>query len=420
MSQIQKFYSETSLLTRFVLAVLTIAIYYYVYRYALQYNDENTSPTYTATPTIFKYGKYLLLLLVYLHFVLKGRIVTVNRKFGMGIYLYIVLFNSLLLLRLIIFGEIDTLKLMTISIIPLIYIKVAWSELDFCKIEKFLYKFYVFAIIYELVQLFLFFTQGRLPALAYEDSISVRFGGPWDDPNGWGISLSFFIPFVYYYTAGLKKKVLVVIGILMLIASQSLTAIGAFICSCSLAEYMIHKKRRVLYLCIAFVVAFISYLFCEFFLSNSFIIDYMEMKQGSIDDHANSLSIFSDFEWYNYLIGIGTPFFNESDYSNMLCFGGILMLLLYFMIALLNISQIYRIIKRQEANLAFWKGVLTFQIAFLIASVNLPCTRMFYLYVLFNVFLCISGLGQQSLGKSKSLTPENYYAGNSQNKYGVK
>ena len=66
------------------------------------------------------------------------------------------------------------------------------------------------------------------------------------------------------------------------------------------------------------------------------------------------------------------------------------MLLFYFTISLSNIFKLFKIVKRQSNEVALWRGALTFQIAFLLASSNLPCTRMFYLYMMFNVFLCIS------------------------------
>ena len=375
----------------FVISILIVALYYYVYRYVFRYNDEGTSPTYSETPIVFKYGKYILLLLIYSYYILKSRNSITIGKSSQRILICIFLFVTVLFLRLCALGEIEDIKLLMVGVLPFIYIKLNGYVLDYNRISRFFYYFFLFSTIYELIQIFLFFSIGRLPALAYEDSISVRFGGAWDDPNSWGIALSFFIPFVYYFCKNsFRRKSLVACGLLMLIIAQSLTAIGAFVFSVSLTEYMIHKNKRVLYLLIVFILLFTFYQLYELFLSNSFILDYIEMKQGSIDDHAKSVDIFSEFEWHNYLLGVGESFFNESDYVNMLCFGGIPMLLLYFTISLGNIFRLYRIVKKHCNEVALWRGALTFQIAFLIASANLPCTRMFYLYMLFNVFLCIS------------------------------
>lgn len=377
--------------TNYIISILVVSLYYYIYRYIFKYNDEGTSPTYSGTPNVFKYGKYILLLLVYMYFILKSRFIRPIGKSSQRVLLCIVFFCMVLFLRICALWELDDVKLLIVGLLPFIYIKLNGYVLDYSRISRFLYHFFLFSAIYELVQIFLFFFIGRLPALAYDNSISVRFGGPWDDPNGWGIALSFFIPFVYYYCRNsFMRKAMVSCGILMLIVTQSLTAIGAFVFSVSLTEYMIHKNKRVLYLLIVFILLFIFYQLYELFLSNSFIIDYIEMKQGSIDDHAKSIDIFSDLEWYNYLFGVGEPFFNESDYVNMLCFGGIPMLLFYFTISLSNIFKLFKIVKRQSNEVALWRGALTFQIAFLLASSNLPCTRMFYLYMMFNVFLCIS------------------------------
>lgn len=377
--------------TNYIISLLVVGLYYYIYRYIFRYNDEGTSPTYSETPNVFKYGKYVLLLLVYSYFILKSRNSVSIGKFGQRVFVCITFFCMVLFLRLCALMEIDDVKLLIVGLLPFIYIKLNGYVLDYSRISRFLYHFFLFSAIYELIQIFLFFSIGRLPALAYEGSISVRFGGAWDDPNSWGIALSFFIPFVYYYCRNIfRRKIMVACGLLMLIVAQSLTAIGAFVFSVSLTEYMIHKNKRVLYLLIVSIILFTIYQLYELFLSNSFIIDYIEMKQGSIDDHSKSIDIFSDLEWHNYLFGVGEPFFNESDYVNMLCFGGIPMLLFYFIISLSTILKLFKIVKRQSNEMALWRGALTFQIAFLVASANLPCTRMFYLYMMFNVFLCIS------------------------------
>ena len=43
--------------TRYVLAALVLFLYYYIYRYVLQYNDDETSPTYSDTPFLFQAAK---------------------------------------------------------------------------------------------------------------------------------------------------------------------------------------------------------------------------------------------------------------------------------------------------------------------------------------------------------------------------
>lgn len=50
--------------THYVCAALILFLYYYIYRYVLQYNSDDTSPTYSNTPVLFQLAKYLILVLL--------------------------------------------------------------------------------------------------------------------------------------------------------------------------------------------------------------------------------------------------------------------------------------------------------------------------------------------------------------------
>lgn len=50
--------------THYVCAALILFLYYYIYRYVLQYNSDDTSPTYSNTPVLFQLAKYLILILL--------------------------------------------------------------------------------------------------------------------------------------------------------------------------------------------------------------------------------------------------------------------------------------------------------------------------------------------------------------------
>ncbi len=389
--------------TKFVMSVLLLALLYYSYRYIFQYNSEGTSPTYTNTPELFKIGKYILLIFIYFYFIIAGggKKQKESSNYGYEVLCLIVTFDFVLFLRALLFQDVEMVKLLSVGILPLFYYwQYRGSRVDILKISNILYWFFLFSIIYEFTQFLLFFSIGRLPALAYNNSISVRFGGPWDDPNGWGISLSFFIPFVYYY----KKKSrwrysLIVIGMVMLIATQSLTAIGSCFLSWSFLQFIVNRSKRPVYVMSLILLLIISYTSYRLVLSNSFVLDYIEMKQGSVYGHAKSLNIFSSFEWFHYIIGYPENIFNESDIANILCFGGVLLLIVYMSIIFFTISGVIKLIRKNVEFLFFWKSTLAFLIAYLIASINLPCTKMFYLFVMFNVIVCLTFWGRYSLRK---------------------
>ena len=153
--------------TNYIISILVVSLYYYIYRYIFKYNDEGTSPTYSGTPNVFKYGKYILLLLVYMYFILKSRFIRPIGKSSQRVLLCIVFFCMVLFLRICALWELDDVKLLIVGLLPFIYIKLNGYVLDYSRISRLLYHFFLFSAIYELVQIFLFFFIGRLPAFLW-------------------------------------------------------------------------------------------------------------------------------------------------------------------------------------------------------------------------------------------------------------
>lgn len=378
-------------ITRLIIAILALGFFYYSYRYVFQYNSESTSPSYRDTPTFLKFLKYPVMLLIYGYAIVKFKWDKINWIEKTKVtHLLMSIFCCYLLFHTAILFDFETLKIFFVSLIPFLFLLHYKSNVNLYAVCRFLSLFYIFSIAYEIIQLLLFFLIGRLPALAYENSISVRFGGPWDDPNGWGIALSFFIPFSYfYYRRKLFKQINFLTGIIMLVLTQSLTAIGSFLLSYILYNCLLGGRKRWAY--VAFMLIFLMCgVFLGYALFGSFFTDYVSMKQGSIDSHAGSIDTFLSFQWYNYIIGLDKDVFNESDIVNILCYGGIPLLLIWLLIIVIDIICIRDMIWKKPNCPSFWKASLYYQISFFVAQFNLPCTRMFYLYVLFNILLCIT------------------------------
>lgn len=378
-------------ITWFVIAVLTLAFYYYCYRYVFQYNSDRTSPLYSDTPIILKLLKYPIMLVIYGYFIaiFEWDKICWRKKAEVPLLLLCV-FCCYLFFHTVFFFDLDTLKMSLICFIPFLFLLQNKTNINLYAVCRFLSCFYLFAIVYEVVQLLLFYLIGRLPALAYENSISVRFGGPWDDPNGWGIALSFFIPFsFFYYRRSFLRLLSIVFGIIMLVLTQSLTAIGCFLLSLMFSTCLLGGRNRWIYLAIL-AILMVCGCFFVYSIFGTFITDYISLKQGSIDDHAGSLDTILNFQWYNYLVGLDDNVFNESDIVNILCYGGVPLLITWLLIISLSILFIENVIERNPECPSFWKASLFYQISFFIAQFNLPCTRIFYLYVFFNVILSLS------------------------------
>ena len=392
MSVISRLINESRASTRFVLCLLLLGLYYYCYRYILQYNSVSTSPTYSDTPQIYKLTKYILLFVIYLYFVIIKSPFIRNRHSRRETLTYYlcVIFNVLIVLSCCLSHDyLRTVQTLSLTILPIFFYHFNFRIIKYQKILTFLLVFYLFAILYEMMQLVLFEFWGRLPALAYKGTTSIRFGGPWDDPNGWGVALSFFIPFSYFYTRK-YRFVMVVIGLVMLLLTQSLTAIGAFVASVLFATYLRNTGSRVKYVLLLLLAIWLCVLLIPSLSDHSFLHDFFRTKQRSISDHMNSTLIFGELEWYNYIVGNDQPYTFESDIANMIGRGGLLLLGVYLALIIKNITDLLGLIKENGPACAFWKASLYFQVAFLIASVNMPCSSVFYLFLMFNVILCLS------------------------------
>lgn len=268
-----------------ILLLLIFPLYYYSYRYIFQYNSAETSPTYSATPFLFQICKYLMLAFL----LARVAILNLPRKdiittpyFQKELFLLSV-FCLLFFLHGLIEGINQALVMFIAPVICCMY--GGWHYLDVEKYEKWLYVYFIYALVYDAVQIFLFFKIGRLPALAYEGSTSVRFGGPLDDPNGFGILMAFFIPFVYKYVQGRMKYVMSFFAVIMLLLSQSGTAVAA--CTAGIACMYVVKRTKSERIMFFVKMGCICVLVLHLYNNWMFLKEFMEQKQGSIDGHTN-------------------------------------------------------------------------------------------------------------------------------------
>lgn len=387
--------------TNLIILLLGVSLYYYSYRYIFQYNSSDTSPTYSNTPMSFQIGKYIIcgaIIILYL-LILNNKKKKIFNQHSLSMFVKLFLYTFFLLLYGIININIISIQRAMIYFIPLILGFWGFVTIDVYKIEKFIYYFCIYSIIYESIQVILFILYGRLPALAYAESFSVRFGGPWDDPNGFSIFISFLLPFTYYYCTNKNAKIFwIITNTLMILLAQSVTAIIAN--TMALSIYYIansnnkttrQKKAIKLFCLILFIIPI------AFILSNiSLIHTFLEMKQGSVDGHMNSFESLSQISIIQFLFGF-SHITGESDITNHIGQWGIFFLLLFYTIYLQNIYKLYHLMKQQVT--ALWKSCFIFQLTFLFASINLPVSTIFPISLTSCIIILISSFQQENKTK---------------------
>jgi len=276
-----------------VLWILFGLIFFYnFHKYIFKYGDTGTSPTYSDTPFIWKFSKYVIFMFVcvYMSFKIKNKF---RLSHGNWLFLFLISFNLLALVFFYFFsGQIifDEFEYIIWFILYLILLLIDQSVID--NMVNFFNdkaKLFVSALVlFNIIAILNFILFKRLPALGYEDGL-VRFGGGWDDPNGFG-----FLCSVFAALAIERKWWLILVGlVLSIILTVSLSTYLDLILVLILTAYRGHDKinykRSLIY-----VVLFIGLVFILFYFENQ-LLDLYSIKKGSIDEHIAFKTSYSFF-----------------------------------------------------------------------------------------------------------------------------
>lgn len=386
----------TGLYNTIIKWILFIALYYYSYRYVLQYGSSMTSPTYEDTPLTFQVTKYIVVLfLCWLTFIISAKQTKMKSDKGYvqdSVKLFII---ALFFFADGVFGGIGFKKFLC-YLPAVVFFRIGiFPNINIHCIEKIMLGFFGFSLVYEIVQVGLFFTIGRLPSLAWPGTTSVRFGGAWDDPNGYGILLCFYFPFAFFYKwkRELYKKICVISCFVMILLTQSVTAIFVLMVSFGLFFILEDSRQEIRSKRCAWIsfLSLISILFLICIYNNlpsyPMIQSFIEMKEDSVDGHNISWVEFIKFPWWGYVVG-RQGFSGEVDFVNFVSMWGFGFYLYFLSFYILSIRKIVKIVRQTHS--AFWCGCLSFQIAFLLGMFNLPCTDMFGLGVLSSMILFLT------------------------------
>lgn len=360
-------------LSKTTLSIVTYvaSVMYYWYRYPFKFNSTGTSPTYSDTPLPFKVGKYVLLVMITGMWLLYGNLKWRQER-------KVIIFAWVLAFWFLICSAFDPEELST-AFCFIIFAGMVASNINYAKIALVFSKVSVALLVIQALQILAFFLWGRLPALGYSNSLSVRFGSIWDDPNAYG---NFLVAMIYFHWVRGEYAILIAC-IPALFATQSLTAVGTFLITLPLFFAMQKRTYRSWLKSIALIFLFIAavLLFYAHFKGQIDLIvqDYSQRKSASAGDHAKHLDI-SSYNVWNYL-GISPVInFSESNVINLLSFGGVPFVLAFYVpIFLLAIRSLIKI-KEQRYALFFFLCL----ICFMIGSVGLPLGKVFP----YNIFIC--------------------------------
>ncbi|HEY9857798.1 MAG TPA: hypothetical protein V6D05_18780 [Stenomitos sp.] len=381
--------------------LLLLSFYYLAYRYPFQINSAETSPTYSDTPFALQALKYLLFFLIctvfFLNSVRGKRRMVVSREHLLDFLFFGVVFalpigyslltsDTVLLQTGIFFGAL------------LLYFISRRKEIDILQIRKWISVFLGLSIVVELIQLALYFGTGRLPALGYPNSISLRFGSIWDDPNGFAFMICFFIPFVLAKRMKLAPKVMLTsVLLIMLVLTQSLTGIFALavalIVGVFLLGVLVRKRQYWLQGFSLLGLYVMGMLFVVTVVLNLPIIKhFLELKSGSIDDHIEMMGLIQKAKLLNYVGLNPVGMIAETGYINIVCNFGLVYLVLY--VAMLAYAA-FRLIRKIRDNVGrqgveVYYGAFFFVLSFAFGMGNLPLDTVFPLNLILVACIMLS------------------------------
>jgi hypothetical protein len=374
-------------LTRVVTALLLIGLYYNWYRYPFQINSTDTSPTYSDTPMWLSLGKYGVIAVV-IGFALLARALhrdpvrisspTLTLAFA---YLAVIpLAGGVFLL------EPDLAQIGVFFLVPLILAGFQGWRVSAAEINRVLAVGIYLAITVQLLQVVLFFTAGRLPALAYAETISIRFGSFLDDPNGFGLLIVWMLPFTWSYFSRTRAVALTALLLVCLVLTQSLTAAATvLLVSVVFLGLAISGGGRPLLVSLGAigtataVGGALAYRFRDPLAALYSV--FLLSKEGSITGHGASLEMLRSLRVLN-LTGFepAADAWGESGYGNFVAFFGVLYLIVFLgvvVVAAVTYDRLFRDPRTDYETRAFAGAAFGYLVGICAASINLPTAEIF-------------------------------------------
>jgi hypothetical protein len=314
------------------LVFLVISQVYYGYRYIMQYSSEGTSQTYSNTPFAYQAAKYVITAALFIaSFAMLAARYRARVSISNSAYLFLIALAGFFTYSMVVdlttignettaFGNTAFLKgFFFFPLLALLPYHYRGRESLMAYFSIVVVYGLVYHVVYSLFQFFCYFAFGRVPALGYMGGL-VRFGGGWDDPNGFGTYLT--LPLLVLISGKFVKGLARYTGMFVLLVLMALTSsvTGVFGLLCAVVFYAALRRRFLIVFLVAAPV--ITALSVSSELQDLIAFVY-ESKSRSIEEHVSQLSL-TDFigtsglsEW---LVGqhIAGGAMNESFYLNLL------------------------------------------------------------------------------------------------------
>ncbi|SAL00440.1 hypothetical protein AWB77_06141 [Caballeronia fortuita] len=371
-------------------ATVIVALLYSSYRYPLQINSAQTSPTYSDTPPLLQAAKYLILVVAcaVMAFVAGGLYVP-RRRLG-----FITLYLMLVAWPIVHFAFDGDAKHLTFPIVAGVafFISLSVCSVTLTAVDTFMRFTLYFSLLVDLIQMILFHVTGRLPALAYEDTLAVRFGSFLDDPNGFAALSFLLLGYAYSLPRTMMNRLCILGVILCIFLSQSLTAISFLVLLIVLWGLTNHFKATLFVLLIGGLAIFLPYLFNGFSLGGNGLLDVVfTSKQASSDAHFESFNLDKLADFSVWILGGDEYLISESwwvtalNNYGLIWSGALLSMLTAFMWKLyitFNEAHSQRV-KRVSLS------VLLFSLYVVGASLNLPFLTVFPINFMLMLFVSL-------------------------------
>jgi hypothetical protein len=387
--------SQSTNKTRVLWLALILFTVYESYRYPLQINASGTSSTYSDTPLALQAGKFLLACPL---FALAGvqcfrKSAPLKRWLIAGCALFLGIFA---LLKSI--GD-PTGHYVESTFWMLLALVLAWSvdSVRISAIDRYLRFLLIYAVGSTLIEVVLFVTVGRLPALAWEGGLSIRFGGFLDDPNGFAAILFLLTGWSYVRFRGWRCFLIIAAITVMLLLTQSWTAIGFFVLVAFIWTLRAVSKRPLVTALTIGVFAFsILFIIHETALSPSELVQtFLANKRGSVAGHTFSLTEWGAkwSEWVMFGESTYTPF--ESWPARAIFNFGAAWSFVFFGITAAVIISMRRAFSSAGREIRpVYFGILLFGYYFVFGSLNLPFPAIFPINFMFFLFAFLVTFGK--------------------------
>lgn len=375
--------------------MLILFLFYYSYRYILQVNDNITSAyVYTDTPEIIKWIKYILFAILLLLSFLNDRKIHLERENWIIKLPMLFLFAQCTVYGILIRNQ--PILTFAIMLIPMFLYPTENQIPKQESAEKILDVFWYYTTIYEFIQIILFYTIGRVPALAFPHQgtiMAIRYGGAMDDPNGYATILIFFIFWFLMQKGSVKSYIRLAITLFMLVFTWSGTGYLAFIATILVFFLLRIRDKAVVkkygfIACVLLVVAIPAILIAGQTILE-FIQRFVNKKSYSVGLHMESWDLSGlDIKTWLGIHPVTVISRGEMGYFRLLEIGGVPAVAAFLVMAISGLVRMNKKITEScEQSKPMLYGMLAYMIAFLAAMFNLPKIINFDAMGLFTVCL---------------------------------